>query len=247
MTGKLSASASIPTFALTAAKRRYGGGFCPACGGIVSCRLSAEYSVAPSMSSPKPGYEHWSDRDLLTVLRREKDEAAATELVNRYRTQVYGRCLLITRNRGDALDLTQEVFEKFFRYVYGKAPYRSFPYLLHQYSHDLYVDRMRRKSRYVRAITYWWQRHHVTESDFVTNGGRLRDTLADVDQREEVKVAMSRLVRLQRQCLERFYFRQLSYEEIAEELDITTQKVKSALQNGKRQLRLYFDRKENNG
>ena len=46
----------------------------------------------------------------------------------------------------------------------------------------------------------------------------------------------------QKQCIELFYYQKLCYQEIAEKLNMNEKKVKSYLQNGKRNLKICLDR-----
>lgn len=60
------------------------------------------------------GPEGGSDEDLLRVFLRG-DERPFTDLVRRHEDKIFALALRITGDRGDALDVTQEVFLKVFR------------------------------------------------------------------------------------------------------------------------------------
>jgi RNA polymerase sigma-70 factor (ECF subfamily) len=47
----------------------------------------------------------------------------------------------------------------------------------------------------------------------------------------------------QKQCIELFYYKKLCYQEVAEELNMDEKKVKSYLQNGKRNLKICLEGK----
>jgi len=54
---------------------------------------------------------------------------------------------------------------------------------------------------------------------------------------------IDRLNKEQQKCIEKFYFDDKCYQEIAVELGINEKKVKSYLQNGKRNLKICLERK----
>ena len=55
--------------------------------------------------------------------------------------------------------------------------------------------------------------------------------------------AITKLKDEQRQCIELFYLEQKSYQEIVSELKMDIKKVKSAIQNGKRNLKINLETK----
>jgi RNA polymerase sigma-70 factor (ECF subfamily) len=50
----------------------------------------------------------------------------------------------------------------------------------------------------------------------------------------------------QKQCIELFYLQDRSYQEISDRLKISLNTVKSAIQNGKRNIKIWMERHENN-
>src|SRR5438067_13786066 len=58
----------------------------------------------------------WDDPDIDLMLRVGADDASAfSELLERYRTRLFGHFFRILNNRQDAEDLTQEVFLRLYR------------------------------------------------------------------------------------------------------------------------------------
>jgi RNA polymerase sigma-70 factor (ECF subfamily) len=71
-----------------------------------------------------------------------------------------------------------------------------------------------------------------------------------LDEDEDLKVMNSaledcieRLKEEQKKCIRQFYFENRCYNEIAADLDMDVKKVKSYLQNGKRNLKLCLEEK----
>lgn len=65
----------------------------------------------------------------------------------------------------------------------------------------------------------------------------------DPDLQERLKACMEQLKEEQRRCVEMFYYHQRCYKEIATELALDENKVKSAIQNGKRNLKICIESK----
>ena len=65
------------------------------------------------------------------------------------------------------------------------------------------------------------------------------------NQLSDLGDCLQTLAQEQRRSVELFYFQQLCYQQIAEQTGFTITKVKSYLQNGKRNLRLCIEKKGN--
>ena len=61
------------------------------------------------------------------------------------------------------------------------------------------------------------------------------------EQGELLQQALSNLNEEQRTCIELFYYQQKSYQEVASITGYDLNKVKSAIQNGKRNLKLFME------
>jgi len=61
---------------------------------------------------------------------------------------------------------------------------------------------------------------------------------------EALKDCIEQLKSEQKQCIELFYYDKLCYQEISEKLEMNEKKVKSYLQNGKRNLKICLERKD---
>jgi len=61
---------------------------------------------------------------------------------------------------------------------------------------------------------------------------------------DDLKECISKLKHEQKDCIELFYFQKLCYQEIARKLSLDEKKVKSFLQNGKRNLKICLEKKD---
>jgi RNA polymerase sigma-70 factor (ECF subfamily) len=167
-------------------------------------------------------------------LAREGDREAFGELYRQTSRRVLGLCLHLLGRREDAEDATSEVFMKLGRALgrYDDAlPFR--PWLTGVAARHC-LDRLRRRRRE--------QRLFETERDDepAASGEPARSPLAGLlaeEGRGAIAAAIAALPERQRVPLVLRYHGELSYDEIAERLDWTRQRVAVTLFRAKQSLR----------
>lgn len=159
------------------------------------------------------------------------DERAYTTLMNRYRNSVFHAMFKMVNNRDDADDLTIEAFGKAFRKLPTYAPNYAFSTWLFKIAINNCIDHIRKK----RLQTLSMDDTILPDSDreFSHN---IRDYEPDPEQAmmHEQKLAhVRRLVEKMsvkyRTMIELRYYEELSYEEIAQELNLPLGTVKAQL------------------
>lgn len=159
------------------------------------------------------------------------DERAYTTLMNRYRNSVFHAMFKMVNNRDDADDLTIEAFGKAFRKLPTYAPNYAFSTWLFKIAINNCIDHIRKK----RLQTLSMDDTILPDSDreFSHN---IRDYEPDPEQSmiHEQKLAhVRRLVEKMsikyRTMIELRYYEELSYEEIAQELNLPLGTVKAQL------------------
>ncbi len=181
------------------------------------------------MSSSVKEIELLEDRDLLSKAINEDQPLAASELFARYLTLVYGVCLKYMGNKTDADDEVMHVYELFIKKikVHDVENVKSWLYVLTK-NHCLGV--LRKKKRNTEkfdqfVIMYSEEKYHPLDSE---------ELETDMLQLEN---CIKSLNELQGNCIKAFYYDKKSYEEIAEELGISWNKIRSNIQNGRRNLK----------
>lgn len=188
-----------------------------------------------SPSAPLDSEKIWSARalrDLPLVAAALAGQAKAYEqLVQHYRKSVYYTVLKMVRQPADADDLTSEVLVKAFRHLPRYRPDHAFSTWLFRIATNHGIDLLRRK----RLPTLSLPAGPPTGS-----GEETRWEVSDPDptpyetcvrqQRAEVaREAVSRLPPKYQRLVRLRYFDELSYEEIAVELQIPLGTVKAQL------------------
>ena len=179
--------------------------------------------------------EHLSDKgkkDLgLVEKAKNGDQAAFAELMDRYRESVYFMLLKMIKNSDDAEDLTIETFGKAFNRLEQYSPSYAFSTWLFKIASNNCIDFIRKKRVYLTSMD-----HAYANSD--GDSVRIDVESNTLDPEEEIikdqKVKMMRLVvsKLKpryRELIEKRYFQELSYEEIAQEMDLPLGTVKAQL------------------
>jgi RNA polymerase sigma-70 factor (ECF subfamily) len=83
-----------------------------------------------------------------------------------------------------------------------------------------------------------------TEQEFMESEGELHPIDREDNSIEDaLKECIEQLKSEQKECIELFYYQKHCYQEIAEKLHMEEKKVKSYLQNGKRNLKLCLESK----
>jgi RNA polymerase sigma factor (sigma-70 family) len=159
-----------------------------------------------------------------------KSERAYAELMDRYRDSIYFMLLKMVNSKDDADDLTIEAFGKAFRKLHQYTPNYAFSTWLFKIASNNCIDFIRKKKKNTFSL------NRSADQD----GGEIEmDIKADVLDPEEnfirdqkiqmMQDVVKRLKPRYRTLVELRYFKELSYEEIAEQLDLPLGTVKAQL------------------
>jgi RNA polymerase sigma factor (sigma-70 family) len=171
------------------------------------------------------------DFGLVTRALEGNDQAAFAELMQRYRDPIFYMLLKMINNRDDADDLMIETFGKAFKRLKQYSPKFAFSTWLFKIASNGAIDFIRKKR--IKALSL---DQGFTDSDGDSFEIQVPDSGLDPVQTLEKKqrVAKMREVVAQlkpryRRLVELRYFEELSYDEIAKELDLPLGTVKAQL------------------
>jgi RNA polymerase sigma factor (sigma-70 family) len=160
----------------------------------------------------------------------EGDEKAFTRLLARYKDAIYFMLLKMVNNRSDAEDLTLEAFGKAFKNLHQYSPTYAFSTWLFKIASNNCIDFLRRKKGTYVAIE--------NNGDPVENSEavKLKSKEPNPEEkliRQQKAILLHHIVRRlkprYRTLVELRYFREFSYEEIAQELNLPLGTVKAQL------------------
>lgn len=178
-----------------------------------------------------------SDEDLLLQFGRTGSLDTLGMLYSRYMHLVYGVSLKYLGDREDARDVVMQIFEKLVTELPGQEVrnFKSWLYVLTK-NHCLMQIRSK-KSSDGKLDGY------KIEQEFMESDQELHPIdKEDQTMEDALKLCIEQLKSEQKQCIELFYYKKLCYQEIAERLGIDEKKVKSFLQNGKRNLKICLEK-----
>lgn len=171
------------------------------------------------------------DFKLIDRATLENDESAFAELMSRYKKPVYHMILKMVRNVDDAEDLTIEAFAKAFRNLARFKKDYTFSTWLFRIATNNAIDFIRKK----KLETYSLNTSFTDDSGEAVNidvedGDRTPDEEAINTQKIElVRMFVTKLPAKYQRLVKLRYFDELSYEEIAVELDAPLGTVKAQL------------------
>jgi RNA polymerase sigma factor (sigma-70 family) len=180
--------------------------------------------------------ENLSDKAVYdySLVRRaldDGDQKAYAELMQRYRDSVYFMLLKMVNNKDDADDLTIEAFGKAFKRLSQYTPNFAFSTWLFKIATNNCIDHIRKKKNNTFSIDKPFQDDE---------GGEMTMDLRSEQLDPEEKVMKKQKVMLMREVVEKLkprykmliemrYFEELSYEEIADKLELPLGTVKAQL------------------
>jgi RNA polymerase sigma-70 factor, ECF subfamily len=161
------------------------------------------------------------------------------ELYSRYMHLVYGVCLKYLKDREESQDAVMQIFEKLISEI-PKQNIENFRSWLHVVTKNYCLMQLRSQKTKTEKFNEWINDPTVfMESDQVlhpidSDEKDLDNGLAD---------CIERLKEEQKECIRQFYYENRCYNEISVKLSIDEKKVKSHLQNAKRNLKLCLEEK----
>ncbi|MCX7697231.1 MAG: sigma-70 family RNA polymerase sigma factor [Bacteroidales bacterium] len=172
-------------------------------------------------------------RDLKLIERalKDNDQAAYAELLSLYKDSVYYLMYKMTGDHNDAYDLTIEAFGKAFRYLRQYSTQYAFSTWLYKIASNNAIDYIRRKKFYYTSLD---EEKEDEEQMFIRH--TLKDTCPNPEElfikkqrKKLVKKILEQLKPDYREIIELRFYNELSYEEIAEYLNIPIGTVKAKL------------------
>lgn len=177
------------------------------------------------------------DYDMVIKAREFNDERAYAQLMDRYRDSIFYMMLKMVKNTDDADDLTIEAFGKAFNRLHQYTPNYAFSTWLFRIATNNCIDFIRKK----RMNTF------SLDKDIDTEDGKMTMDVRDDMLNPEERIIRKQKIRIMREIVDQLkpryknlvvlrYFREYSYEEIAEETDLPIGTVKAQLFRAREQL-----------
>jgi RNA polymerase sigma-70 factor (ECF subfamily) len=180
-------------------------------------------------SGKRKKYKQLEDQELLIAFRDSGASEIIGEFYRRYGHLVMGTAMKYLKNQFDAEDLVMNLFEKLPSKLKSHT-IQHFKSWLYMVSKNECLMLLRKKGHVTTEIT-----KELEASD------ELEFTVKKEEQYNALEEAINDLKEEQQTCIKLFYLESRSYNEISTLLKLDLKKVKSAIQNGKRNLKLNLE------
>ena len=180
-----------------------------------------------------------SDEELVMNYFNTGNKQLVGDLFEKHVKTVFGVCLFYFRDKDQAKDAVMQIFEKLM-FDLQKTQVKNFKAWLSFVVRNYCISEIRKgKGKHFVPETY-------LDFELAPTSLEEEEKLEQVnDERmlDYMKEVLPELKESQRRCLELFYLKNFSYQQISEQLQFSINEVKSYIQNGKRNLKLLIEEK----
>lgn len=180
---------------------------------------------------------NFSDQELLHHYYHKKDESWLGILLERYLHLIFGVCMKYLKNETEAKDHTQQICIKVIREL-PKNEVKYFKAWLYQVTKNhclMYLRKNKPRHLPLDATAEPAAEIPSGQSEFIKKE----------KQYDLLESALHALIEPQQNCVRLFYYHQKSYQEIADEQGYSLKEVKSFIQNGRRNIKIFIEKSEN--
>ncbi|MBQ1250560.1 MAG: sigma-70 family RNA polymerase sigma factor [Clostridia bacterium] len=177
----------------------------------------------------------------LVELARAGDEAAFEKLVTLYERKVYATAFRYTANEHDAMDISQEVFIRVFRFIHTFNLESSFSTWIYRITVNVCKDHIRKRASRAELPL------ELTDEESGEYTVEISDSTYDpvelyeqAELRQEIRRAIDDLPDNYKEIVLLRDIGGLSYDEISQTLDIEVGTVKSRLSRAREKLRNFL-------
>jgi RNA polymerase sigma-70 factor (ECF subfamily) len=172
------------------------------------------------------------DYELVCAALNHGDRRAYTQLMERYRESLYFKLIKMTGSETDADDMTIEAFGKAFSNLHTYSPEYAFSTWLFKIATNNCIDYMRKKR--IKPVPL--ERQIIGGEERFGFEMRIADLAMDPEtliireqKNQNLRAIVDKLKPHYRILIELRYYKEYSYEEIAEKLDLPVGTVKAKL------------------
>jgi len=184
-----------------------------------------------------------SDSDMLQQYIETGNLEVLGEVYNQYIHLVYGVCLKYLNNRDESKDAVNRIFELLITEIH-KFEIKNFRSWLYVVTKNYCLMEIRKSKTEKRRFERFSEQYFMESTEVF----HPIDDAPESNLEEQLKKCIEKLKNEQQQCIQLFYYEKKCYKEISSFLEIDELKVKSFIQNGKRNLKICIEenlKKEN--
>jgi RNA polymerase sigma factor (sigma-70 family) len=173
-----------------------------------------------------------TDEQLILLYKNSGNQKCVGELFERYSHLLYGVCLKYLQQPDDAKDMLMVIYEKLLVDL-KKYDIQVIKSWLYQASKNNCLMKLHKKKKeYFTDFT----KYEVADNGTVLSDKKIKEI--EITNLEE---AILLLIPNQQICINLFYIKKKSYQQVLEETSFSLKEVKSNIQNGKRNLKILIE------
>lgn len=180
-------------------------------------------------------YQKHTDNELINLFVETGDNLYVGILYERYGHLVLGLCIKYLKNKDEASDATIQIFANLLKDLL-KYKITYFKSWLYTYSKNFCLMELRKRQSTLKREIEWQENVHLI-MDF-SDPAHLQEKERQITLMEQ---AINLLNNEQKICIDLFYIKNKSYNEICDITGYSNNDVKSYIQNGKRNLKLKIE------
>ncbi|MCD6063481.1 MAG: polymerase, sigma-24 subunit, subfamily [Flavipsychrobacter sp.] len=177
-------------------------------------------------------YKKLSDEELVFRYAHRNEQAAINCLFERYGHQVFGVCVKYLHSSEAAKDAMQQVFIKLLEDL-RKFEIQHFKSWLYQVSKNHCLMQLRKPIPVIN--------NQFADIADMASHNELHYKIEEEKLYDKLEAFIGQLGSEQKTCIEMFYLQKLTYAEIAAKTGYAVSQVKSAIQNGRRNLKIKLE------
>ncbi|MBU0489102.1 MAG: sigma-70 family RNA polymerase sigma factor [Bacteroidetes bacterium] len=181
-----------------------------------------------------------TDEKLVEQYQETGDTSLVGELYKRYTRFILGICMKYLRDADESEDAVMQIFEALLSKL-KQHKIDNFRSWLATVARNHCLMKIRSEKKFeARHVDFDGQKHLVVESDtdLHHSGEETKE-----ETLQALEKAIDELKDEQQICIKLFYLAEKSYIEVANETGFTLNQVKSFIQNGKRNLKIYLEKR----
>ena len=178
---------------------------------------------------------NYSDAELVSLYRQGGNQHILALLYQRYMSLIYGVCLNYLKDPEASKDAVLNIYEELITKVrqHEVTHFKSWLYTLSR-NHCLMQMRKEKGKATIEIPATFMQSEEMLH---------LNGVLQKEEQFTQLEECMRQLIDEQKNCVELFYLHGKCYNEIVEQTGLDWNKVRSNIQNGRRNLKLCMEQK----
>lgn len=176
-----------------------------------------------------------SDEELVTRFKKSGNMELLGILFERHTSLIYGVCLKVLKSEAEAEDAYMDIFEKLSKKV-RQHDIQEFRPWLHVVVRNHCLEVLRKNRKHL-TVSY--------DKEFMQLGEEMHPFMEDLSemQLEALEHCMEELKVQQKECVNLFYLKGKSYKDIAALKEMNIGKIRSFIQNGRRNLGICMEKK----